>query len=131
VAGPRSGLRRRGLAEISARPLDPKDALNLDQLDHFPISPGNSLAVISKRVAIARAIAKRPDSLPREGPTGALDYDTGRVVLAAIDRANAELGTTHNAAIAGMANGVLRLARGRIVGIEHNTTRVRPEELNS
>jgi putative ABC transport system ATP-binding protein len=87
--------------------------------------------VISKRVAIARAIAKRPDALLREGPTGALDYDTGRVVLAAIDRANAELGTTHNAAIAGMANGVLRLAWGRIVGIEHNTTRLRPEELNS
>ena len=60
---------------------------------------------------------------------------TGKVVLAAIDRANAELGATtviitHSAAIAGMANRVLRLGGGCIVGIEHNATRLRPEELS-
>ena len=121
------------VAEISARPLDPKEALKLvglsHRLDHFPsqLSGGEQ-----QRVAVARAIAKRPDALLCDEPTGALDYDTGKVVLAAIDRANAELGTTtviitHNAAI---ANRVLRLGGGRIVGIEHNATRLRPEELS-
>ena len=124
------------VAEISARPLDPKEALKLvglsHRLDHFPsqLSGGEQ-----QRVAVARAIAKRPDALLCDEPTGALDYDTGKVVLAAIDRANAELGTTtvvitHNAAIDGMANRVLRLGGGRIVGIEHNATRLRPEELS-
>jgi len=124
------------VAEISARPFDPKEALKLvglsHRLDHFPsqLSGGEQ-----QRVAVARAIAKRPDALLCDEPTGALDYDTGKVVLAAIDRANAELGTTtvvitHNAAIDGMANRVLRLGGGRIVGIEHNATRLRPEELS-
>ncbi|MBU6299030.1 MAG: ABC transporter ATP-binding protein, partial [Alphaproteobacteria bacterium] len=58
-----------------------------------------------QRVAIARAIAKRPDVLLCDEPTGALDYETGKVVLEVIARINQELGTTavvitHNAAIA-------------------------------
>ncbi len=71
-------------------------------------------------MAIARAIAKRPDVLLCDEPTGALDVTTGVVVLEAIARVNRELGTTtavitHNAAIAGMADRVVTLADGRIV----------------
>jgi putative ABC transport system ATP-binding protein len=67
-------------------------------------------------------------------PTGALDYDTGKIVLAAIARANERLGTTiviitHNAAIAGMADRVLRLGGGRIVGEERNAKRLSAEEV--
>jgi len=59
-------------------------------------------------------------------PTGALDISTGIVVLEALARVNAELGTTtvvitHNAAIAAMADRVIRLADGRIVSIEERT----------
>jgi putative ABC transport system ATP-binding protein len=124
------------VSEISVNPLDPREALALvglsERLDHFPsqLSGGEQ-----QRVAVARAIAKRPDVLLCDEPTGALDYDTGKLVLAAIARANAELGTTavvitHNAAIAGMADRVLRLRDGRIIAEEKNARRLSPEELS-
>ena len=124
------------VSEISVNPLDPREALALvglsERLDHFPsqLSGGEQ-----QRVAVARAIAKRPDVLLCDEPTGALDYDTGKLVLAAIARANSELGTTaivitHNAAIAGMADRVLRLRDGTIVGEERNERRLSPEELS-
>lgn len=121
--------------EIAAKPLDAREALALvgltQRLDHFPsqLSGGEQ-----QRVAVARAIAKSPDVLLCDEPTGALDYDTGKLVLAAIARANEQLGTTtiiitHNAAIAGMADRVLKLGGGRIVGEERNPHRLSPEEL--
>jgi len=124
------------ISEIADKPFDPREALALveltSRLDHFPsqISGGEQ-----QRVAVARAIAKRPDVLLCDEPTGALDYETGKLVLAAIARANRELGTTtvvitHNSAIAGMADRVLRLRGGTIVGIERNARRLAPEELN-
>ena len=105
------------VTEIAERPMAPEEALALvglaERLDHFPsqLSGGEQ-----QRVAIARAIAKRPDVLLCDEPTGALDYETGKLVLEVIARINAELGTTamvitHNAAIAGMADRVIRLAR--------------------
>src|SRR5262249_2228858 len=108
------------VTEISDHPMRPEEALSmvgLDQrMDHFPaqMSGGEQ-----QRVAIARAIAKRPDVLPCDEPTGALDVQTGKLVLHALSRINGDLGTTtaiitHNAAIAGMADRVISIAGGRI-----------------
>ena len=67
-------------------------------------------------------------------PTGALDVHTGRLVLAALDRINRETGTTtaiitHNAAIAAMADRVIRMTSGQIVETTRNPRRASPEEM--
>jgi putative ABC transport system ATP-binding protein len=118
------------VTEIVDRPMTPEEALALvgleQRLDHFPaqLSGGEQ-----QRVAIARAIAKRPEVLLCDEPTGALDITTGRVVLEALETVNRELRTstvviTHNASIAGMADRVVRLADGRVSGIERNERKV-------
>jgi putative ABC transport system ATP-binding protein len=123
------------VTDLAERAMKPADALEIvglgHRLDHFPaqMSGGEQ-----QRVAIARAIAKRPDVLLCDEPTGALDVETGKVVLAAIARVNKELGTTtavitHNAAIAAIADRVLRLADGRLVADERNQARASPKEL--
>jgi putative ABC transport system ATP-binding protein len=124
------------VTDISERPMDPADALRMVQLgerqDHFPaqLSGGEQ-----QRVAIARAIAKRPSVLLCDEPTGALDISTGIVVLDALARVNAELGTTtvvitHNAAIGSMADRVIRLADGRVTAVEDRTDKLSPHELS-
>jgi putative ABC transport system ATP-binding protein len=124
------------VTDIAENPMKSADALALvglsDRANHFPaqMSGGEQ-----QRVAIARAIAKRPDVLLCDEPTGALDYETGKLVLNAIDRINRELGTTtavitHNVAIAGMADRVVRMTSGRISDDRRNERRISAGELS-
>jgi putative ABC transport system ATP-binding protein len=109
-------------------PADPADVLRLvgltERMDNFPaqLSGGEQ-----QRVAIARAVAKRPDVLLCDEPTGALDVETGKLVLKALRDANREYGTltvviTHNATVASMADRILRLRDGKIISDERNAT---------
>ena len=124
------------VTDIVSNPMSAAEALTWvglgERLDHFPsqLSGGEQ-----QRVAIARAIAKRPQVLLCDEPTGALDYETGKLVLEVIAKINAELGTTamvitHNAAIAAMADRVLRLGDGRIVGEEKPERKLTPAEIS-
>ncbi len=124
------------VTDIADNPMPAEEALGLvglaERLDHFPsqLSGGEQ-----QRVAIGRAIVKRPEVLLCDEPTGALDYVTGKLVLEVIARVNRELGTTaivitHNAAIAGMADRVLYLGGGRIQRVEQNAHKLQPSELS-
>ena len=124
------------VTEIARSPMSPAEALALvglgKRLDHFPaqLSGGEQ-----QRVAIARAIAKNPDVLLCDEPTGALDSQTGIIVLEALQRVNEELGTTtvvitHNAGIANMADRVIYLADGLISKVSINEHKIPPRELS-
>ncbi len=124
------------VTDIATDPMPVDEAIAmvglLPRADHFPaqLSGGEQ-----QRVAIARAIVKRPDLLLCDEPTGALDYQTGKLVLEVIARINQELGTTavvitHNAAIAGMADRVIYLSDGGVQRIESNQHKLAPSELS-
>jgi len=123
------------VTDIARQPMAVDAALALvaltPQADHFPaqLSGGEQ-----QRVAIARAIVKRPALLLCDEPTGALDYATGKLVLQVIADINSQLGTTavvitHNAAIAGMADRVIRLLDGRIASIDVPAQKLTPDQL--
>ncbi|MBI4937580.1 MAG: ABC transporter ATP-binding protein [Nitrosomonadales bacterium] len=118
------------VTEISDNPMTPEEALKLvglgERMDHFPtqMSGGEQ-----QRVAIARAVAKRPQVLLCDEPTGALDAQTGVLVLDVIARVNQELGTTtavitHNEVIAGMADRIVHLRDGLVARVERNASKI-------
>jgi putative ABC transport system ATP-binding protein len=123
------------VTDIADDPMDAGEALALvglaERTDHFPsqLSGGEQ-----QRVAVARAIAKRPQILLCDEPTGALDSATGTRVLETLARANTQLGTTlilitHNAGIAAMADRVFSFLDGRIAAIEVNEVRANPADI--
>ncbi len=123
------------VTEIAEDPMAPEEALGLvglsDRMDHFPaqMSGGEQ-----QRVAIARAVAKQPRILLCDEPTGALDVETGKLVLSVLQEVNETTGTstaviTHNAAIAGMGDRVVRMSSGEIAEVEVNEHRTPLEEI--
>ncbi len=123
------------VTEIAENPMTPEEALALvglgQRMDHFPtqMSGGEQ-----QRVAIARAVAKRPQVLLCDEPTGALDAQTGVMVLDVIARVNRDLRTTtvlitHNAVIAGMADRVVHFSDGLVARVERNDQKKNASEL--
>ena len=115
------------LAQSVARDgMDAAQALDLVGLSHrlnnFPaeLSGGEQ-----QRVAIARALAKRPKLLLCDEPTGALDYQTGKQILALLQKQSRESGMTvviitHNSALTAMADRVIRVRSGQITDVRCN-----------
>jgi len=121
--------------EISQNPLDVDEVLKnvglFERRTHFPsqLSGGEQ-----QRISIARAIAKNPDLILCDEPTGALDYITGITVLKVLRELNKKMNKTvivitHNSAIAGMADRVIRLGSGRISENYLNEKAISPEEV--
>jgi len=124
------------VTEISRDPMEPRAALDLvglaDRAGHFPseLSGGQQ-----QRVAIARAVAKQPAVLLCDEPTGALDSETGVIVLDVLQRVNAELGTTtaiitHNRVVSQMAQRVIHLSDGAVSRVEEIDEQVHATDLS-
>jgi putative ABC transport system ATP-binding protein len=121
---------RRGRDRESAARLLAEVGLS-ERLEHFPsqLSGGEQ-----QRVAVARALAKKPALILGDEPTGNLDFRTGKLVLSAMREVNRVLGTTvvivtHNQALAAAADRVLHFREGRISRIEVNAYPIPPEDV--
>lgn len=121
--------------EIAVDPLDIDEVLAAvglqDRAEHFPsqMSGGEQ-----QRVSIARAVAKNPDILLCDEPTGALDFSTGVTILSLLNKINKEMHKTvmiitHNSGIAEMADRVLRMRSGEIIEDKTNSTPLPPENI--
>jgi putative ABC transport system ATP-binding protein len=121
--------------EISKDPLDIEQVLKdvglFERKDHFPsqMSGGEQ-----QRVSIARAVAKNPDILLCDEPTGALDFKTGVSILALLNKINKASGKTvvvitHNVSVGGMADRVIKMRSGAITEIIVNEQPEDPERI--
>ena len=122
-------------AEMSANSYDPAVLLEQvklgDRMDHYP---GQLSGGQQQRVAIARALAKKPALVLADEPTGSLDIETGIEVLDVMRSLNRETGqtfviVTHNAAIAQMADRVIRIGNGTVQRVDMNASPLNPREL--
>ena len=121
--------------EISQKPLPVDQVLEAvglgERKDHFPaqMSGGEQ-----QRVSIARAVAKNPEILLCDEPTGALDFHTGITILGLLRKVNREMGKTvivitHNSDIASMADRVIKMRSGRIIDNRVNENPMAVEEI--
>ncbi len=108
------------------------DAVGLgDRADHFPsqMSGGEQ-----QRVAIARAVAKNPQILLCDEPTGALDFETGIQILKVLKDVNLKYGNTvilitHNSSISQMADKVIKMRSGKITEVSVNLNPIPAERI--
>ncbi len=121
--------------EISLDPLPVAEVLEsvglAERRDHFPaqMSGGEQ-----QRVSIARAVAKNPEILLCDEPTGALDFNTGITILSLLRKVNKEMGKTvivitHNSDIAYMADRVIKMRSGKIIEDYNNKNPMAVEEI--
>jgi putative ABC transport system ATP-binding protein len=118
-----------------------KDHLDVDEIidvlglrDHAHKLPNQLSGGQQQRTSIGRAIVKNPDVLLCDEPTGALDYNTSKEILSLIEKVNRTYGNTivmvtHNEAIAGMADVVIRLRDGQVRDRRVNEKRASVEDL--
>ena len=123
-------------AHLTKNPLPMEDLLrSLGLWEHRNKFPRQVSGGQQQRCAIGRALVKNPGLILCDEPTGALDYKTSKEVLELMERVNREYGctlviVTHNAAIAKMADRVLRLRDGRLASDEVNVSPVSASELD-
>ena len=123
-------------AHLSSTPLPMEDLLrSLGLWEHRNKFPRQVSGGQQQRCAIGRALVKNPGLILCDEPTGALDYKTSKEVLELMERVNQKYGctlviVTHNAAIARMADRVLRLRDGHLAEDEVNNSPVPASELD-
>lgn len=113
-------------------PTEVLDSVGLeDKYNNFPsqLSGGEQ-----QRVSIARAVAKNCDIILCDEPTGALDYETGKEILALLSKEAREnnktvIIVTHNSALADMADHLIKMRNGKLIYDEYNPNPMRIEDI--